>query len=64
MTKFDDVIKTHEQFRKIMKEPSELVTRKSLSYLDKHCGTFISRCPFILLASSDADGNTDIFTKR
>jgi len=29
--KFKDVIETREEFRSIMKEPSELVTRKTLS---------------------------------
>ena len=38
MKKFKEIIKTREEFRSIMKEPSELVTRKTLSYLDKHCG--------------------------
>ena len=46
-----------------MKEPSELVTRKVLSYLDKHCGVFIGRSPFMLLASADANGNVDISPK-
>ena len=63
MTKFNDVITTKKQFREIMKEPSELVIKKSLSYLDKHCGVFISRSPFMLLASSDVNGNTDISPK-
>ncbi|MCF6194664.1 MAG: hypothetical protein L3J46_10080 [Kangiellaceae bacterium] len=43
MSKFKEVIKTREQFRKIMKEQGESVTRKSIFYLDKHCGVFIAR---------------------
>ena len=60
MKKFKEIIKTREEFRSIMKEPSELVTRKTLLYLDKHCGAFINRSPFILLATADANGNVDI----
>ena len=63
MTNFKEVIKTREEFRSIMKVPSELVTRKTLSSLDKHCGVFINRSPFMLLATADANGNTDISPK-
>ena len=63
MARFDDVIETREQFRSIMGEPSDKVTRKSLSALDKHCGVFIGRAPFMLIASSDSNGNTDVSPK-
>ncbi|MEM7707812.1 MAG: MSMEG_1061 family FMN-dependent PPOX-type flavoprotein [Pseudomonadota bacterium] len=63
MARFEDVITTREQFRSIMGEPSDKVTRKSLSALDKHCGVFIGRAPFMLIASADADGNTDVSPK-
>ena len=63
MAQFDDVIETREQFREIMGEPSDKVTRKSLSALDKHCGAFIGRAPFMLIASSDANGKTDVSPK-
>ena len=63
MKNFDDVIKTREQLRSIIKEPSELVTRKVLTSLDKHCGLFINRSPFMLMSSSDSSGNMDISPK-
>jgi hypothetical protein len=63
MKNFKEVIRTREEFRSIMKVPSELVTRKTLSYLDKHCGVFINRSPFMLLATADANGNADISPK-
>ncbi|MEL6951020.1 MAG: MSMEG_1061 family FMN-dependent PPOX-type flavoprotein [Pseudomonadota bacterium] len=63
MARFNDVIETREQFRSIMGEPSALVTRKSLSALDKHCGVFIGRAPFMLIASADANGKTDVSPK-
>lgn len=63
MTQFDDVILTREQFRSIMGLPSDKVTRKSLSALDQHCGTFIGRAPFMLISSADANGNSDVSPK-
>jgi len=46
-----------------MGEPGDKVTRKSLSALDKHCGVFIGRAPFMLIASADSEGNTDVSPK-
>jgi PPOX class probable FMN-dependent enzyme len=63
MAKFQDLIETREQLRAVMKEPSELVTRKVLSHLDQHCGVFIKRAPFMLLASSDSVGDVDVSPK-
>jgi len=60
---FDHVIETREQLRAVLKEPSELVTRKSLAQLDKYCGVFIAKSPFVLLATADSHGNTDISPK-
>ena len=63
MNKFQDIIRSREQFREILGEPSELVTRKTLSALDKHCGVFINRAPFLLISSADGQGNADISPK-
>ncbi|PHQ67644.1 MAG: pyridoxamine 5'-phosphate oxidase [Robiginitomaculum sp.] len=63
MAKFNDVITNREHFRDIMGEASELVTRKTLSELDNHCGVFINRAPFVLISSADGQGNADISPK-
>ncbi|GAA0584478.1 pyridoxamine 5'-phosphate oxidase family protein [Halomonas salifodinae] len=63
MTRFNDLIETREQLRAVLPEPSELVTRKCLSALDRHCGQFIGRSSFMLLASADAQGNVDVSPK-
>jgi PPOX class probable FMN-dependent enzyme len=63
VTQFNDVIETREQFRSVMGEPGDMVTRKTMSALDKHCGVFIGRAPFVLIASSDAEGNADVSPK-
>jgi len=49
--------------RAIIEEPGELVTRKVISYLDKHCGLYIGRSPFMLMSTCDASGNMDISPK-
>lgn len=63
MRDFKDVITTREKFREIMGEPSDLVTRKTLSVLDKHCATFINRSPFALISSVNGGGAMDISPK-
>lgn len=60
MVRYNNLITTREQLRSVLNEPSELVTRRCLTRLDKHCGLFISRSPFMLLASADANGNMDV----
>ena len=60
MRDFKDVITSREAFREIMGTPSELVTRKTLAALDKHCATFINRSPFALISSADRRGAMDI----
>ncbi|AOW78625.1 pyridoxamine 5'-phosphate oxidase [Colwellia sp. PAMC 20917] len=63
MIQFLDVIESREQFRELMGEPSEKVTRKTLGKLDNHCQNFISRSPFIILTSADSSGNQDVSPK-
>ena len=63
MVEFTDVIESREQLREILGEPSEKVTRKSLSKLDVHCKNFINRSPFLLLTSADSMGNQDVSPK-
>jgi len=60
---FNNIIETREQLRAVLKEPSELVTKKVLAKLDKYCGVFIATSPFVLLATADSHGNTDISPK-
>jgi PPOX class probable FMN-dependent enzyme len=40
-------------------EPSERAVRKQLSRLDKHCRAFIALSPFLVIATSGADGLAD-----
>lgn len=63
MSRFSDVVTTREQLRSVMNEPSSSVVRKVIPFLDKHCKVFISRSPFIMLATTDGEGNADVSPK-
>jgi len=40
--------------------PSELVQRKVLPALDKHCRAFIAASPFLVISSANAEGAADV----
>lgn len=61
---FTNIISSEEELRALMGEPvSPLVVDKTLSTLDRHCDAFISRSPFVMVATTDADGRMDISPK-
>lgn len=41
------------------KEPSERAVKKVIHHFDQHCRNFISLSPFLVISSSDPDGNLD-----
>lgn len=61
--RFAEVIASEEQFRAVMGDPSDRAARKEIAFLDRHCRAFISRSPFVLVSSSDADGRMDVSPK-
>jgi PPOX class probable FMN-dependent enzyme len=50
---------TKEAVRAHYKEPHPIALSKELTRLDRHCVKFIAAAPFIIIASSDADGRLD-----
>ena len=62
-SRFREIIKTEEDLRAVMGNPSALVTRKELSQLDSHAREFIGRSPFLLIGTSGADGRIDMSPK-
>ena len=60
---FENEIGTEEELRKLMGYPSEIVTRKTIDYIDDHCRSFIEKSPFITIATSDLNGNFDVSPK-
>ena len=62
--RFSDVIRSEAELRDLMGPPiAPPVVEKTLSSLDRHCLAFISRAPFVLIASSDREGRMDISPK-
>ena len=55
----DHLIETAQDLRTRYGEPSENSVRKSLDRLDRHCRRFIELSPFVVLATSGADGRAD-----
>jgi predicted pyridoxine 5'-phosphate oxidase superfamily flavin-nucleotide-binding protein len=62
-TTFQDIITTEAQIRELLGEPPERVIAKVSPTIDKHCRDFIARSPFVVLASSGANGNVDVSAK-
>ncbi len=60
---FEKTITTEEELRAIMGYPTEIVTRKTINYIDEHCKNFIEKSPFITIATSDLSGNFDVSPK-
>ena len=61
--KFEEVITNEKDFREIVGHPSELVTRKTIDYIDENCQLFIAQSPFIVISSCDKNGKFDTSPK-
>lgn len=60
VTTFTEKVTSEAELREIIGVPSEMIRRKQLSALDKHCQEFISLSPFLLIGTSNATGETDV----
>ncbi|MEO3387175.1 pyridoxamine 5'-phosphate oxidase family protein [Mesorhizobium sp. CAU 1741] len=58
-----EFITTREALREHYRQPSGPAARKELPALDHHSRSFIGRSPFVLIGSSDGDGNGDVTPK-
>jgi uncharacterized protein len=63
MNNFQNIITNEDQLRATLGYPSEIVTRKTIDYIDEHCRNFIENSPFITIATSDLQGNFDVSPK-
>lgn len=52
-------IDTKEELRQLYKPPAGKAVDKQLSALDQHCKHFIAQSPFLIMATSDAQGRND-----
>jgi uncharacterized protein len=62
-TRFHDIIESEADLRSILGSPTPLVIRKELDHLDTHAQQFIQRSPFLIIATSGADGRLDASPK-
>lgn len=56
-------IQTTEKLRKLYRQPSGPAVKKQLDALEKHTIHFIALSPFLIMATSDADGRADASPK-
>ena len=52
-----------EALRALYKQPHDRAVSKEIRALDHHCRTFIANSPFVLIGSSDGNGNADVTPK-
>jgi uncharacterized protein len=56
---FKERIMSQQELREMLGSPSLRGQNKVISKLDEHCREFIGKSPFLVIATSDADGNCD-----
>jgi PPOX class probable FMN-dependent enzyme len=61
--RFDDVITTEAQLRKIVGPANRWFTSKILQKLDRRCRDFIAASPFVVVGSTDPLGMVDLSPK-
>jgi PPOX class probable FMN-dependent enzyme len=57
---FDHVISTPAELGELYEEPLDAVRTKAVASFDVHCRAFIALSPFVLVATTDADGRCDV----
>lgn len=63
MTPFNDVVTTEQELRDMLGPASPRSVLKERPALDAHCRAYIARSPFLLMATSNADGTCDVSPK-
>jgi PPOX class probable FMN-dependent enzyme len=56
-------LSSRDELRALYKQPGDGAVRKELKALDHHCKGFMARSPFVLIGSSDGNGNSDVTPK-
>jgi PPOX class probable FMN-dependent enzyme len=56
-------IESVEQLREVIGHPNPVAAMKVSDVLDEYSGAYIQRSPFLLMATSDAEGNQDVSPK-
>src|SRR5262249_35769993 len=56
----DACIRSEDDLRALHAAPSDLVRRKCIDRLERHCRDFIALSPFLVLGTANADGQADV----
>jgi PPOX class probable FMN-dependent enzyme len=59
-SQFEEIVRTREALRRIVKEPSSKVSHKAIRHIDGICHRFIAASPFVVVASRGVDGRLDV----
>lgn len=57
---FTEYVTSEAALRAVVGEPRELVIKKQLSALDRHCRAFIALSPFVLIGTASPNGQCDV----
>lgn len=60
---FKDVIRTADELRRVIKAPGPRVANKVIDHIDDICARYIAASPFVVVATSGADGHIDLSPK-
>lgn len=63
MSAFKQVIQNEAELREILGYPGKAPQNKVINEIDEICRAFIEKSPFVLLGSTDANGNMDVSPK-
>lgn len=57
---FQHIVTEEEELRALLGYPSDVVKHKAIDRLDRHCAAYIAKSPFLLMATSDREGQCDV----
>lgn len=57
--KFIDEVKSEEELRSLLGDPSVRAKNKVIDHLDEHCIDFLDKSPFLIVSTANAEGYCD-----
>ena len=60
MSAFEHTVATLDDLRELYKHPPESLLAKKVTRIEDKARQYLAACPFVLLATSDADGRCDV----
>lgn len=57
---FKHILTSENEIRDIIGNPSEVVNRKEINFIDEHCKQFIALSPLLFISTSDKHGACDV----